>query len=104
MSTNTLKLEAALATAPLEIRRRLAQCESMSSFELVIRAEGRVHDGDIKITYTLGDYYGAGTSKGGRLEPVIVECLRRYGWVQANEPTCLTFQETSSKATLDHPE
>ncbi len=52
----------------------------------------RVHDGDLKITFKLGNTYGkGGCVEGGILENVLKEYKRRFGWSQQNQPLELSF-------------
>lgn len=87
------RLEIALVEAIKSIRSHLQRCEDLRDFEMTIEASGRLHEGEVKITYNLGSYYNSAV-KGGRLEPVITEFARRHGWQKANAPVCLTFSET----------
>jgi hypothetical protein len=95
-STSLQNLEAAVTLAVTAIRARLQQCENLPSFELNISAKGRVHDGDVTISYSLEEYYGEAV-KGGRVEPVLIEFTRRYGWRRENAPVCLSYTETPVK-------
>jgi hypothetical protein len=89
-TTSLQNLEAALTFAVTAIRAQLQQCENLPSFELNISAKGRVHEGDVTVTYSIEEYYGEAV-KGGRLEPVLVEFARRHGWKHVNAPICLSF-------------
>lgn len=87
-------IEEIFKQAAIGVRNQLADVDSLRSFNLRFEAEGHVHHGDINITIKLssGAYsYGV---EGNRLEPVVVEYMRRNGWEEANAPLCLSYSET----------
>lgn len=87
--------EIALKEVVKDIRQELASIESISSLNLEIAADGRVHDGDINIEFKLGSCYGnGGQVKGGSIAAVVSEYKRRFGWDERNTPLCLPSTET----------
>ncbi len=76
-----------------DIRTQLQGMENLSSFELVIKAEGRVHEGDVEITFKLEHGYYEGTTTGNNIDAVVTEFMRRMGWKQLNMPLCLPSVE-----------
>ena len=76
--------------------------ESIRGFELIIKAEGRVSEGDIKLTYTLsnGEYSDPNTIEGNELAAITEEYLRRHGWTERHQPLLLTVTE-QTKADPD---
>lgn len=74
------------------IRDDLKQVDEISRLDFSIVIDGRVHDGDLRIKLELGSGYGeGGVVKGGRLQPVLNEYKRRFGWDQKNAPLCIGF-------------
>jgi hypothetical protein len=86
--TSLTVLERAVRAAVLDIRSRLQECEDLPNFELNIEAKGRVHEGEVTISYNLEGYY-TDVVKGGRLTPVLDEFARRHGWKKVNAPICI---------------
>jgi hypothetical protein len=90
-------LERAVRAAVLEVRSRLQQCEDLPSFELEIKAQGRVHEGEIEISYNLEGRYND-VVRGGRLTPVVDEFARRHGWNKINAPICIGGPASAQEA------
>ena len=75
------------------LRDELKQIEEISSLDFEITIDGRVHDGELRIEYKLGNSYGPGGQvRGGDIAKVVDEYKRRFGWDQRNQPLELTFQ------------
>jgi hypothetical protein len=89
-STTAKQLEFALKAALIEIRADLAKAD-VPELEFEIAVSGRVHDGDLRLKFRLGDY-GDRTS-GGALGPVVAEYLRRHGWNERHASLCLPAVE-----------
>jgi len=89
--TKYLDLESALIEAVIRLRESLSELDMPpNSFNLSIDADGRVMDGDVKITYRLTDNgYPSTDARGGTMVHVVHEFERRYGWSRRNEPLCL---------------
>lgn len=54
-------------------------------FNFRVEANGRVRDGDVTITFQLGESDYTNTVKGDNVEAVIAEYLRRIGWQKAHQ-------------------
>lgn len=77
------------------VREELKGIESISSMSLDIEISGRVHDGELKIKFTLGSTYSSsGSVSGGNIEAVLLEYKRRFGWDKRHQPLELTFVPT----------
>lgn len=73
------------------IRSDLQQVESLRSFTAEITISGRVHDGEMKIQFSIGGDYNSGAVIGGTIEAVLTEYKRRQGWSKRNAPLELSF-------------
>ena len=87
--TRSAKLHTAVAEVITDLRQELIDKEIGGHLRLDIEVEGRINDGDMKVTYTLGGTYSGDNPKGARLAPVVSEYLRRKGWNEANAPMAL---------------
>lgn len=86
------KFDDLIKSLALHIREELSKVEEISSIDFEVSIDGRAHDGELKIKYSLGSTYGSGgLVTGGRLEPVITEYLRRFGWDRRNKPLELSY-------------
>lgn len=91
MSQKHSQLHAYLISAIDEIRARLGAA-NIGNFDFSIEATGRtLGTNETKIEYKLG-YYSEQV-KGGKLEPVITEFLRRKGWQEVNDAVALPAPE-----------
>jgi len=63
------------------LRSTLANSE-VNTMRLDIEVTGRVHDGELLVTFRLGAEYGADQAKGDSLQSVTDEFLRRSSWGQ----------------------
>lgn len=85
----TALLHTVFTDAINEYRKELADANiECNTFEISVSASGRVQDGDVKITYECGPQYGNAV-KGGTLEAVVEEYLRRNGWDRRHAPLAL---------------
>ena len=76
----------------IHVREQLKQVEDISSINFSVDISGRAHDGELKIKYEIGStYQDGGCVKGPKLDIVIEEYLRRFGWDKRNQPLELTF-------------
>ncbi len=80
--------ETILLEAVARLKESLRVDESLTGFMLEITATGRL-DGDVSVTFKLGDYYGLGSVSAGGLASVAEEFLRRRGWQERHAPLCL---------------
>lgn len=76
----------------VKAKKLLARDENLSYFTIRIEAKGRI-DGDVKITFAVGDSEYSTDVSGNNLEPCIEELLRRRGWQKRNDPLMLTTTE-----------
>ena len=49
-----VSFEGALKREIKRVREQLRQCDALSNFSLTINAEGRLHEGEVKLTFGLG--------------------------------------------------
>lgn len=84
-----MTFEQHLANVVKNIRKELQQIESISSFEFVIKATGRVHEGEVEITFKLEHGYYGGTTIGNSVNAVVEEFMRRTGWDKRHMPLTL---------------
>jgi hypothetical protein len=61
----------------------------ISRFKLEIEVSGEVMSGDLKVEYALREGSWGEPVKGGDLQAVFDELLRRKGWTERNAPLCL---------------
>lgn len=97
----TARFDDLIKSLALHIREELSKVDEIASIDFDISIDGRAHDGELKIKYSLGSNYGTGgLVTGGRLEPVITEYLRRFGWDSRNKPLELSYsgETTESEA------
>lgn len=95
-----MNIEDALKTAAVSTREQLQLIESISEFTLEISISGRTHDGDLKIEFELkGGWADRSPVKGGRLDAVVKEFLRRNGWDSTHAPLCLSFAPSTDEVT-----
>jgi hypothetical protein len=73
-----------------KLRSRLAS-ENISSLRLDIEIEGRVHDGELLVTFKLGEMYSGGNASGDSLEAVLGEFLRRKRWSERHESLKISY-------------
>ena len=77
------------------IRGELQKIETLNGFEFEIKAEGRVHDGDVKITFRLDSHYDSYVCvKGNSIAAVLQEFMRRHGWNSRHSPLLITAGES----------
>ena len=78
------------------IRDELRQIESLQAFEFTIRAEGRVHEGDVSLTFKLDHPYESGVYvTGNTIAAVLQEFMRRHGWNKRHMPLMITSGEVN---------
>lgn len=74
------------------VREELAKVDSIHTVDFSIDISGRTHDGELNIEYGIGGTYSTGGKvKGGKLEAIIREYKRRFGWDEINKPLALSF-------------
>jgi len=84
-----VSFEGAVKREVRAIREALKICD-VSQFKLRIVAEGRVNDGDVKISYRIGEY--SGECEGNSMRETLAEFMRRNGWDNANAPKAISYE------------
>lgn len=89
MPTATTDLTHSLTEAIREIRGQLAEA-NIGAMRLDIEVIGRTH-GELKIEFVLGgeSCYSPDNVRGGDLDAVVTELIRRKGWSTRYAPLCL---------------
>ena len=77
-----------LETVVRELREQLGE-RDISQMNLIIDISGRTMSGDLIVEYRLSDSSYGATTKGGLLQNVYVEFLRRHGWEHQNNVLAL---------------
>ena len=89
-----VSFEGALKREIKRVREQLRQCDALSNFSLTIHAEGRLHEGEVKLTFGLGSWNNE--VKGDALNAVIEEFMRRNGWEALHAPKALAYNKIVS--------
>lgn len=87
-----VSFEGMIKRKAIEIKRRLVALESESGMILTVKAEGPIHNGELKFSYKLEGSYDIGVT-GNSLDAVIDEWMRQRGWKKANKPLMLSQGE-----------
>ena len=81
------------------IRSELQKIETLDAFEFIVKAEGRVHEGELKIVFSLDHPYEMGViAKGGDINVVLEEFMRRFGWNKRNNPLMISNGSDESQS------
>lgn len=103
MSEHTVAIvsfEGALKREIKRIRNRLKDVEEISEFSVKIEASGRVHDGEVKLSFAIApNSYGYNEVKGRELNAVLEEMMRRHGWQKKNDPLAIAYEKVPSDDT-----
>ena len=83
-----VSFEGAVQREMKRVRNRLAQANIGSTFQFEIYCSGRVQDGDVDITFKIGDY--SDNVKGNSVDATLEEYMRRHGWDAAHKPICIS--------------
>ncbi len=87
-----MKFDDMVKDLAIYVREQLKQVDEISSINFSIDVSGRAHDGELRVKYEIGSTYAdGGMVKGAKLDIVIEEYLRRFGWDKRNQPLELTF-------------
>lgn len=79
------------------VRSEVSVIDEISSLDFDIDISGRLHDGELKIRFSLGGTYSTGGKvEGGSIDAVIKEYKRRFGWDKRNQPLELSFSPEPS--------
>lgn len=96
MSEHTVAIvspEGALKREIKRVREALQRDETLHSFSIQIKASGRVHEGQVKLEYGVGDSEYGVDVKGDSLQAVVDELMRRRGWSAVHAPKALTYEK-----------
>tara|TARA_Y100000310_G_scaffold327344_1_gene393551 strand:+ start:651 stop:953 length:303 start_codon:yes stop_codon:yes gene_type:complete len=81
------------------LREEMQVAETCTDFYFRVDATGRLHDGDIRISYQVGeDCYTGEHVKGNDPRICLEEYLRRHGWDTVNAPLSISFVEDEEDA------
>lgn len=95
--------EKVLANKMIEVRQLLAD-NDIGAMRLDIEVSGRTMTGDLEIRFILGTEYEGKNAKGGNLDAVVTEFIRREKWRHQNAPLCLPkVPPTYTNSTDDDP-
>ena len=83
--------EAALRSKIAEIRALLQEIEILPAFRIDIEIDGRVHDGDLNVTFKISEGSYSDATAGGDIDAVVREFMRRFGWKARNAPLRLSY-------------
>jgi len=88
------------ANAVNAVRRQMADANIPASFEITLKASGRIHDGDAKIEWYVdaGGWEKRQSATGASLSACVTEVLRRHGWQELHAPVCIGYD---TPATVD---
>jgi hypothetical protein len=82
------------------VRQTLSQIDSLSSFRLDIEISGRVHSGELKIEYKLGEQYTLNFVSSNEITSLVEEFMRRHGWNEAHQAKLLTYEGAKDEPIL----
>lgn len=105
MSAHTVAIvsfEGALKREIKRVRKELQKVDSLSDFRLNIEATGRLHDGEVNLSYRIGERYGENV-EGDNLQACLDEFLRRHGWKQVHQAKALTYERIPSDDSQEMP-
>lgn len=94
-----VSFEGALKREIKRVRKEMQKVDSLSHFHISIEAEGRLHEGEVKLTYAIGQY--SGLVKGDSIQACVDEYLRRNGWETIHDPKALTYEKIPSDDSQD---
>lgn len=86
------------------VRAELSVINEISSLDFDIDISGRLHDGELKIKFSVGSTYSTGGKvEGGSIDAVLKEYKRRFGWDKRNQPLELSFSPEPVLETIELP-
>lgn len=98
-----MNFEQALIQKVRAIREQLAKCEDIRTMKLFINVSGRLHDGELELTYSLGGSYDLGGEvKGGNLDVLVEEYLHRFGFDKRNQVKLISYVPETPEADPLH--
>ncbi len=98
-----VSFEGALKREIKRVRKELQKVDDLSSFSLKMEVKGRVHEGDVKLSYGIGSEYGTEVT-GDSLNAVLDEYLRRHGWKKVHEVKALSYEKIPSDDSVEPEE
>lgn len=87
-------LEQFAGSLAASLRQELKPLESLPGFCFDLRIEGRVHSGDLRVEFRIGENQYAQDVKAGTYRAMIEEFMRRHGWDKANRPLMIGYDAT----------
>lgn len=82
------EFEKAVVAEVRRVREIMQRNDGLSRFKFEIEAEGRLHDGEIKVTFAIGEYGASVTAN--TVDDAIFEFQRRNGFDKRHSGLVLT--------------
>jgi hypothetical protein len=102
-----VSFEGAVKREAKRIREQLQADESLHEFAFRIQVSGRVHDGDLKLIYSVYDNNGGQYQEpkvtGDSVHAVMDEFTRRRGWTQRHAPKAIGYEKIPGDNTDPPP-
>ncbi len=95
-----VSFEGALKREIKRLRKELQKVDSLSSFYVDMEVEGNLHQGDVRLTYKVGQA-SYDCVKGDSLQACLDEFLRRKGWKDVHDAKLLSYEKIPSDDTDD---
>ena len=92
----------ALTDVLFQIRDRLQEEEIISTMRFDIEVRGRVHEGELRIEFVLGQEYASINARGGNLEAVIEEFIHRELFNRKHKPLMINHIKTIEPPQPQH--
>lgn len=86
-----VSFEGALKREIKRVRKEMQKVDSLHEMHLEIEVSGRLHEGELKLTFGIGEYSGRVT--GDSLQACLDEFLRRHGWEAIHEAKALSYEK-----------
>lgn len=83
------EFEKAVVAEVNRVRGILARDESLSHFHFTIEASGRIHDGEARIRFIIGQY--SSEVKANNVDGAVREFMRRNGFDSLNDGLVLSY-------------
>lgn len=101
-SVAIVSFEGALKREIKRVRNELKKIEDLSQFEMIIKADGRVNDGDVKLQFEIDLDYDQNV-RGDSLQAVLDEAMRRRGWTKIHDAKLLSYEKIPSDDSDESP-
>jgi hypothetical protein len=82
------KFEEAVIKEVKRVREQLQENENLHQFEFCITASGRIHDGEVKIEFAIGEY--SANVSANSVDAAVAEYQRRKGFERRHSGLVLT--------------